>query len=132
MKKSLLVTSVLTATLSLASFSALARGICDESTTPSEKKRCLSTQLGQADKKLNKVYSDLMKSIKSADTKASLKNTEQAWIKYRDATCSENGTPEVDCLQERTRERTKYLSERLMECKAGKCNNQMIGEQSWD
>ncbi|RQH05638.1 lysozyme inhibitor LprI family protein [Paraburkholderia dinghuensis] len=129
MKRNLLP-ALLLATLGLASFVAHAEGECDRYKSAYDQTYCFSKLFLESDKELNQAYGDLSKVIK-ADVQKRLKSTEMAWIQYRDASCSQEGTIDVACNYRVNRERTEYLRDRLRECKAGTCRDEEIAKQSW-
>jgi uncharacterized protein YecT (DUF1311 family) len=51
---------------------------------------CFGAAVGAADRKLNEVYGQIMRSL-SADDQASLRSAERLWIQFRDATCKAEG-----------------------------------------
>ena len=87
-----------------------------------ELNECAEKEYQAADAALNKVYGQLMSKLDDS-FKAKLKESELAWIKFRDANC-EFVAFEVDdgqaypmvysgCLRAMTIDRTKELKERL-------------------
>ncbi|MBW4669502.1 MAG: DUF1311 domain-containing protein [Cyanomargarita calcarea GSE-NOS-MK-12-04C] len=80
--------------------------------------RCAELSYQQADKKLNQVYKQLTAKLEAPRVKK-LVAAQQAWIKFRDASCKfessevEGGTMEpllfYGCLTRTTKERTKSL-----------------------
>ena len=59
---------------------------CADAQTQADMNICWGNQYKAADAQLNKTYQQLA-ALLEADEKASLKNAENAWIKYRDANC---------------------------------------------
>ena len=92
---------------------------------------CFAKLFLESDKELNTVYSDLRGAIKEP-VKQTLKQTQLDWIKYRNAACEESGSINVDCNYRVNRERTEYLRDRLRECRAGTCRDDMIARHSWN
>ena len=128
MKIGITVATVLT--LLLAAQVAYADGECDKYTTSYDQTYCFAKLFLESDKELNASYKELKDSLKD-DTKAGLTQTQRDWIKYRDATCSNKGTIDVDCNYRVNRDRTNYLRDRARECKTGTCRNDMITQKSW-
>jgi len=106
-------------------------GECDKYKTGYDRTYCFAKLFMEADKELNTVYTELREAIKES-TKQKLKETQRDWIQYRNTTCEENpGTINVDCSFRVNQERTEYLRSRLLECKAGSCRTDLIGQRSW-
>ena len=59
---------------------------CESRGSQAEASRCAYEEYKAADAELNKVYGRLA-GVLDAEDKASLKESELAWIKYRDSTC---------------------------------------------
>lgn len=114
-----------------ASHAARAEGECDKYTTSYDKTYCFAKLFVESDKELNDVYKELREFLKD-DVKQQLTVTQRAWIKHRDSSCSEGGSINVDCNYKVNRARAEYLRDRLRECKAGTCRNDMISQKSWD
>ncbi|HSE83277.1 MAG TPA: lysozyme inhibitor LprI family protein [Thermodesulfobacteriota bacterium] len=70
--------------------------------------KCVDAETKRQDKRLNKVYSDLM-SMQSSDYKKLLQEAQRVWIKYRDANCRLYATGYSECLMKMTAERAKEL-----------------------
>lgn len=113
-----------------AAHAARAQGECDKYKTSYDKTYCFCKLFVESDKELNDVYKELQGLLK-ADVKQQLTLTQRAWIKYRDTSCSKEGTIEVDCNYKVNHDRTEYLRDRLRECKTGTCRNNLISQQSW-
>jgi uncharacterized protein YecT (DUF1311 family) len=60
---------------------------CEGNGSQAEASACAHREYKAADAELNKVYGRLA-GVLDAEDKASLKESELAWIKYRDATCA--------------------------------------------
>ncbi|AOY94398.1 hypothetical protein BKK79_20790 [Cupriavidus sp. USMAA2-4] len=119
------------ALLGLASAAAHAEGECDKYRTSYDKTYCFAKLFVESDKELNAVYGELRGVIKEGP-KQKLKDTQLDWIKYRDASCESSGSINVDCNYRVNRARTEYLRDRLRECKAGTCRDDMIAGKSWN
>ncbi len=96
---------------------------CNDPQTQSEMNACAGISYQSADRKLNQVYQQLLPKL-SAQRKPKLVAAQQAWIKFRDASCVfersevEGGSmaPMIysGCLATVTQQRTKDL-ERYLE-----------------
>jgi uncharacterized protein YecT (DUF1311 family) len=90
MKRTLLC-ALLLAPLSLAAFAASAQkerqiDPCEGYGSQAEASACAYKKYKAADAELNRVYGQLA-AVLDAEDKAALKESELAWIKYRDSTC---------------------------------------------
>ena len=63
-----------------------ARAQCDNPKTSEQRAQCVGEELRGADRTINRVYGDLMKSL-SPDDRTTLRNEQRAWIKNRDVAC---------------------------------------------
>jgi|GEM_PF-250865 len=122
---------LIAASAGFASFAAYADGECDRYPSSYDKTYCFAKLFLASDQELNTVYNQL-RGVLKADVKQQLKDTQLEWMKYRDATCSAGGTIDVDCNYRVNHDRTEYLRDRLRECKAGTCRNDMITSKSWN
>ena len=92
---------------------------CANAKTTPEMRDCTGKEYKQADAELNEVYKQLMSKLEDEGHQASLKSTQQAWIRYRDTNCeyesylSRGGTiysvVHTGCLMRMTKERTTEL-----------------------
>lgn len=74
----------------------------------------------QADAQLNVVYRKLMTELRPTE-RETLKAAQQAWLKFRDADCKWAFSAEhLDCMIDRTLNRTKELQGTLFEAVDGK------------
>lgn len=106
-------------------------GECDRYNTAYDQTYCFAKLFLESDKELNEVYKSLRGSV-SGDTRQGLTEVQRNWIRHRDATCQpEEGRIDVQCNYRLNRERAEYLRDRLRECKAGTCRNDMITRPSW-
>jgi uncharacterized protein YecT (DUF1311 family) len=95
---------------------------CEEQSSQAEASACAYREYKAADAELNKAYGRLASKLE-ADGKALLKDSELAWIKYRDTTCVfessfyKGGTmrPMIEsfCLTRVTKARTAELKQQL-------------------
>jgi len=59
---------------------------CDNPKTSAQRAQCVGDELRGADRTINRVYGDLMKSLSVAD-RGTLRNEQRSWIKMRDENC---------------------------------------------
>jgi uncharacterized protein YecT (DUF1311 family) len=95
---------------------------CEERGSQAEASGCAHREFEAADAELNKIYNRLAAAL-DAEDKALLKQSELAWIKYRDSNCMfessqyRGGTmrPMIEsfCLTRVTRARTAELKDQL-------------------
>src|SRR3954465_6995334 len=95
---------------------------CEGSGSQAEASDCAHQEYKAADAELNKVYGQLA-GVLDAEDKASLKESELAWIKYRDSTCvfessqykggTMRGMIESVCLTRVTKARTAELKDQF-------------------
>ena len=117
--------------MALLSTAAYAQSECDKYKTSYDKTYCFSKLFLESDKELNAIYTELRNQSKEPVRKQ-LTEIQRDWIKHRDAKCESAGTIDVDCNYRVNRDRTEYLRDRLRECKAGTCRDEMIGKKSWN
>lgn len=124
-------TFVMATALLLANQMAHANAACDKYVTSYDKTYCVAKLFLESDKDLNAVYTDLRARLKGPAQKQ-LVLVQREWIKYRDQTCEpQAGTINVDCNHDVNMQRASYLRERLLECKAGICREDLITRPSW-
>lgn len=116
--------------LLLMSNLAHADGECDKYKTSYYKTYCMAKIFLEADKELNIVYSKLRGILKRGHKKQ-LTETQRVWLKYRDSSCDQSSSIDVNCNYKINKERTDYLRDRLRECMAGTCRNELIAQKSW-
>jgi uncharacterized protein YecT (DUF1311 family) len=95
---------------------------CESASSQAEASACAHREYVAADAELNRVYNRLAAKLE-ADEKASLKDAEVAWLKYRDANCEfessfyKGGTmrPMIEsfCLTRMTKARTAELKQQI-------------------
>lgn len=122
--------------------------IADGCTNPQnsyDRTYCQAKLFLQSDDELNAEYLALQKLLnENSDKKPKsskvnefkkakdkLKSTQLSWIKYRNRKCESSGTIDVDCNLQVNISRTNFLRDRLRECRAGHCQTDKIGQQSW-
>lgn len=121
MKEYLLLTlTVLSVFLSASGFAQKPKDPCDHPQETSEIQRCSGVAWQEADTQLNQTYRQLV-ALLSLEEKESLKNAQQAWLKFRDLHCefqtyknkggTLQGTFQRYCQADLTRARTKQLKE---------------------
>lgn len=95
---------------------------CNNPQTQSEMNACAGIAYRNADRRLNQVYQQLTPKL-SASRRQQLVTAQQAWIRYRDASCNfersevEGGSMapmvQASCLARLTEQRTKDLQQYL-------------------
>jgi uncharacterized protein YecT (DUF1311 family) len=63
-----------------------AQAQCDNPKTSAQRAQCVGDELRGADRTINRVYGDLMKSL-TPDDRGTLRNEQRGWIKMRDENC---------------------------------------------
>ena len=88
---------------------------------------CINKVFHDADAELNKSYAELRKHLTETQ-KTTLKRSQLAWIKQRDASCSneEEGKVFVQCNLDETTTRNAWLRERIRECKTIGCQSSRL------
>jgi len=119
------------ASLALFSFASRADGECDAYRTSYDRTYCTAKLFLESDKELNAVYGEL-RALSDNATRLKLKDAQLSWIRYRDATCESDGSIDVDCNYRENRVRAEYLRDRVRECKAGTCRDDMTIRRSWN
>ena len=113
---SLLAAGLLSANLALAA--------CEKPRNAFDSVYCLSTEYAQVDRELNNEFGTLRKMLNDGQ-KASLKKSQIAWIKDRDAQCSYERDGgyfvNLQCAVDKTNERLAVLRERERECQSTGC-----------
>ena len=120
---SMLISSIIQA--SAAGQSHQKQDPCANAQTTAEIAECAGKEYKKADSELNKVYRQLMEKLDDPGHKSALKESEVAWLKYRDSNCdfesylNRGGTiyPIVNtgCRTRMTQARTSELKEMLKE-----------------
>ncbi len=92
---------------------------CNGSESTADIQACLKRHLDSAQKRLNKIYDQLDKSL-SAEKRAELKDLQQTWLRYRDAECMWESTQtesaplkrinEMSCMARLTDDRADILT----------------------
>ncbi len=101
---------------------------CGRYTAQMDMNMCANDNADAADTALNALYKQVAAS-KNAEDKASLKQAERFWIKYRDKTCNDQVGPQADggsiwpmewanCQETETAKRIVVLK-RMLTCTAG-------------
>lgn len=99
---------------------------CKNPQTTREMRICSSQEAASADKKLNRIYPQLMSKL-SGQQKQRMIQAQTAWINFRDATCAyekgqyEGGTfapvAYSSCIARLTKQRTQELQQYLLSLK---------------
>ncbi|QRY78619.1 DUF1311 domain-containing protein [Pseudomonas sp. PDNC002] len=121
MRKTILSCTALAAGLLSAD---LALAACEKPRNAFDSVYCLSTEYAQVDRELNNEFGTLRKMLNDGQ-KASLKKSQIAWIKDRDAQCSYERDGgyfvNLQCAVDKTNERLAVLRERERECQSTGC-----------
>ena len=90
---------------------------------------CTNKVFADADADLNKNYKALRTKL-TVKQKDILKTSQLAWIRERDAQCSDEGdqTVYVECNLRYTQQRNHWLIERMRECKSVGCKTSKLYE----
>lgn len=90
---------------------------------------CINKVFANADKELNKNYQELRAKL-NAQQKNTLKRGQLAWIRQRDAQCSDEheGKVYVRCNLDETVQRSAWLRERMRECHTIGCQTRRLSE----
>ncbi len=101
---------------------------CNDLVVTADIHECLSENYAAADAKLNDVYQAVMKSRSDQASRIGLRDSERAWIKYRDKHCKAEAEPEAggtivplilnSCYIEETDKRIRFLLN-MQTCTAG-------------
>lgn len=88
---------------------------------------CSNKLYASADAELNKNY-QLLRTKLTTNQKTTLKRSQVAWIRERDAQCSDEAerTVFVNCNLEKTQQRNAWLRERIRECDTIGCKNSAL------
>ena len=112
-----------------AAATAWAGEYCASARTEFETMACLHRVYQTAEQGLSARYQELV-SLLDADGRKRLRVSQLAWLKSRNASCSQRkGTSTmVDprCMAEVTTARAQSLQERIGECRAGGCLNERL------
>jgi len=92
---------------------------------------CFAKLFLQSDEELNEAYKSLS-ALLNPEQKKRMIGAQRSWIKFRNAKCSDGSSIMVDCNFEVNKNRTKFLLDRVTECKIGACKNDLIGSESFD
>ena len=90
---------------------------------------CTNKIYASADDDLNKNYQHLRHQLNNTQQKI-LKKSQLAWIRYRDAECTNDlqSTVDVECRLNMTQERNHWLLERIRECDTVGCKTTRLSE----
>ena len=88
---------------------------------------CTNKIFASADAELNKNYKTLQGKLNTSQ-KSILKKSQLAWIKERDAQCSDDEERRVfvNCNLEQTQKRNAWLTERIRECSTVGCKTSTL------
>ena len=102
---------------------------CDKTRNTYDDIYCTNKIYASADADLNKNYQALRVKLNTAQ-KNILKKYQLAWIRQRDAECTDSNRNSVDvqCRLQTTQERNHWLQERLRECQTVGCKTSRLSE----
>lgn len=102
---------------------------CDTTRNTYDDIYCTNKIYASADADLNKNYQALRAKLNTAQ-KNTLKKSQLAWIRQRDAECTDSNRNSVDvqCRLQTTQERNHWLQERLRECQTVGCKTSRLNE----
>ncbi|TCB79985.1 lysozyme inhibitor LprI family protein [Acinetobacter sp. ANC 4173] len=102
---------------------------CDNARNTYDDIYCTNKIYASADADLNKNYQQLRKQLNAAQQKT-LKKSQLAWIRQRDAECTDDAqsTVNVQCRLTTTQDRNHWLQERLRECQTVGCKTSRLSE----
>lgn len=102
---------------------------CDKARNTYDDIYCTNKIYASADADLNKNYQQLRQKLDETQQKI-LKKSQLAWIRYRDAECTDDQQVSVDvqCRLSTTQERNHWLLERLRECQTVGCKTTRLSE----
>ncbi len=115
---SLIVATLLTSTFALADN-------CDKTRNTYDDVYCTNKIYASADADLNQNYRLLRQKL-NANQNRTLKRSQLAWIRERDAQCTDGSSIDVQCRLETTQARNHWLLERLRECKTVGCKTSSL------
>ena len=115
--------------LSIASGSVFAG--CEKPAAGYDTTYCMAKLFVESDNELNDAYKNLSVLL-NPEQKKKLIGAQRSWIKFRNAKCSDGGTIMVDCNYDVNKNRTKFLLDRVTECKIGSCKNDLLGSENFD
>lgn len=91
---------------------------------------CSAKLFLESDNELNASWKQLLPLL-STDQRKSIMQVQRDWIKYRASKCSENNSIDVDCNYILNKERTKFILDRITECKIGGCKDALLIKAEW-
>lgn len=102
---------------------------CDSARNTYDDIYCTNKIYASADADLNKNYQALRAKLNTAQ-RNTLKKSQLAWIRQRDAECTDSNRNSVDvqCRLQTKQERNHWLQERLRECQTVGCKTSRLSE----
>ena len=125
MKNNLLVLAIMVSSQIMIGLQSHAEDGCKNPKSSYDKTFCTAKLFLESDNELNQVYKELKDSLKK-EQKDKLTAAQRKWITFRDESCSQNGTIDVDCNFKVNKDRGEYLRDRNRECKTGHCDLEKI------
>ena len=108
---------------------AYADSACDKPRDDFDGLYCLNKVYLEADKELNENYKKLTAKLDD-EGKATLRNTQRAWIEERNANCSRREGQQffvnLSCATNTTIQRAQFLQDRYRECVSTGCQNSKL------
>lgn len=102
---------------------------CDQAQSDFDRYACLHRANQAAEQALGASYQELILLL-DADGRARLRSHQLAWLRTRNAQCSQRKGTSVlidpRCLTEVTEARTRFLQERIGECKGAGCRTDKL------
>ena len=100
---------------------------CENARNTYDNVYCTNKLYADADHELNQNYQKL-RGLLNTEQKTTLKRSQLAWIRSRDAQCVEGNSIDVGCRLSTTQDRNTWLRERLRECKTVGCMNSRLSD----
>jgi uncharacterized protein YecT (DUF1311 family) len=126
--------AALIASTTFALISNVANAGCENPRPGYDEVYCMAKLFMESDNELNKAYRDLG-SLLTTDQKKTLKSRQVQWIKYREKKCfqesNRGGIISVSCNFQVNKSRTKFLLDRITECKIGACKSSEINRSDF-
>lgn len=122
MKKIILTSILLISTTKLFALS------CDNPINSYDKTYCSASEMIQLDNTLNEQYQKTIMHLKSEQIKW-VKKAQIQWIRERDNDCSNDGTVNVSCVNQKMKKRIETLRQIERECQASGCNQTLLSKE---
>lgn len=123
-KKTFMVTGLLAQFALIPSAFAIS---CNHPINAYDQTYCSGLKMIQLDKEINDQYGKTLKAL-NAEQKKQIKHTQIQWIRQRDAECSNNGTIDVTCVNEKMESRVTLLKSIERECQNSGCDKSLLSK----